>query len=223
MGINSTEVAYHFGQMGSAITDSTTQTLLPPIGLKIIAITALNNSTFTTLRADSKYDVELESTQEQNIFITTGNGSHRHGVLSRGNGSAFSGHNDNGSNDTGKITLNTADSRIKKGMIIESEVMFPRNLDDPYVVLSHDGATTAQGLIVAKKSNPNSATDPVANLANGSAESLYFSESDIGVQSMGAGGLVLDSSDEVPKGVTIYGRWESMKLASGRVIVYFGA
>ena len=46
MGINSTEVSYGFGQFGSAITDSTSATLYPPRGLRIVAITALADTTF---------------------------------------------------------------------------------------------------------------------------------------------------------------------------------
>ena len=38
----------------------------------------------------------------------------------------------------------------------------------------------------------------------------------------GAGGLVVDSSNTFPKGVTIYGRWTQIDPASGTVIAYIG-
>ena len=38
----------------------------------------------------------------------------------------------------------------------------------------------------------------------------------------GSGGLQIDASNTFPKGVTIYGRWTSITLASGRVIAYVG-
>ena len=46
MGINTTEVAYGFGQFGCAITDSTALDLKPPKDLVIVAITALSDLTF---------------------------------------------------------------------------------------------------------------------------------------------------------------------------------
>ncbi len=45
MGINSTEVAYSFGQMGSMIS-KTTDALTPPTGKVIVAITMLADTVF---------------------------------------------------------------------------------------------------------------------------------------------------------------------------------
>ena len=38
----------------------------------------------------------------------------------------------------------------------------------------------------------------------------------------GAGGLIVDDSNVFPKGITIYGRWISIKPASGTIIAYLG-
>ena len=57
-----------------------------------------------------------------------------------------------------------------------------------------------------------------ANKADGANEPCYFYSE----RGQGVGGLEMDASDQVPKGVTIYGRWSSMNLAGGRAIVYFG-
>ena len=48
MGINSTEVAYGFGQLGSAYSDIA-QTIVPPQGLGIVAIQFLADNTITVL------------------------------------------------------------------------------------------------------------------------------------------------------------------------------
>ena len=48
MGINSTEVSYGFGQLGSAYTDIA-QTIVPPKDHVIIAITFTEDTTFQTL------------------------------------------------------------------------------------------------------------------------------------------------------------------------------
>jgi hypothetical protein len=45
MGINSTEVSYGFGQMGSVFSDSTTA-MTPPANKVFVAITMLANTTF---------------------------------------------------------------------------------------------------------------------------------------------------------------------------------
>ena len=52
MGINSTEVAYSFGQLGSGYLDDT-GALTPPTGKVIVAITIIDNAKFTTLTADT--------------------------------------------------------------------------------------------------------------------------------------------------------------------------
>ena len=38
----------------------------------------------------------------------------------------------------------------------------------------------------------------------------------------GSGGLIVDVSNTFPKGLTIYGRWTEIDLASGSIIAYIG-
>ena len=52
MGINSTEVTYGFGQMGSAYVAATGQ-YTPPVGKIVVAITILDVTGFTTLTGDT--------------------------------------------------------------------------------------------------------------------------------------------------------------------------
>ena len=51
MGINSTEVAYGFGQMGSAYVPATAA-YTPPVGKIVIAITTLDACKFTLITGD---------------------------------------------------------------------------------------------------------------------------------------------------------------------------
>lgn len=53
MGINSTEVAYGFGQMGSGHIKVIADDLLPPVGSVIVAIQCLEDVKFTVLTADT--------------------------------------------------------------------------------------------------------------------------------------------------------------------------
>lgn len=53
MGINSTEVAYGFGQMGSGHIKDGTSDILPPAGLVIVAIQCLEDVKFDQLVADT--------------------------------------------------------------------------------------------------------------------------------------------------------------------------
>ena len=52
MGINSTEVSYGFGQMGSGYLD-TTEALTPPTGKVIVAVSVIANAKFSRLTADT--------------------------------------------------------------------------------------------------------------------------------------------------------------------------
>ena len=46
MGINSTEVSYSFGQMGSVFTTSSNDAIIPPTNAVFVAITMLADTTF---------------------------------------------------------------------------------------------------------------------------------------------------------------------------------
>jgi hypothetical protein len=52
MGINSTEVAYGFGQLGSGFSDEASE-VTPPTGKKIVAITFLEATVLSTLVAST--------------------------------------------------------------------------------------------------------------------------------------------------------------------------
>ena len=122
MGVNSTEVAYNFGQLGSVFTDSTSTAITPPTDKVFVAVTMLADTTF---------------------------------------------------DQTGGLV---ADNNIATG-------------------LEYAGTTTA---------------------AHDAALSPDLGES-------GTGGTVVDHNNTFPKGITIYGRWTEIELASGGpIIAYIG-
>ena len=205
MGLNSTEVSYGFGQMGSAITDSATP-LYPPKNMVIVAKTALVDTTF---HANTGLIAEL---QDRNIadaayrFVNTEDNSHADGDFSVG-----SCHNSGSTSFT--TTIGAATAEINVGQTVESATLFPRNITNPIKVTSYTkGATTMTTNIKG------------AALASGAAESVFFFND----LSQGYGGLEMDASDKLPKGLTIYGRWTGVKLSgagdanSNRIICYFG-
>ena len=231
----SNEVSYGFGQFGSAITDSTIYPIYPPPGLKIVAITALANTAFNAtggLVADDDKSATLlgGGAGYRSKFVNTENGSHLSGPIHVGNNNIYTGHNNNGNadHDTGEITISSADARIKPGMIIENHIMCPRDIENPYVVISYDGTSTAEAIVIAWQKNPDTAVDHAGDIASGDAGTqgqlaFYEAQAFKSIQdTQGHGGLTMDASDEIPKGVTIYGRWNQAKIAGGRIICYFG-
>jgi hypothetical protein len=76
MGINSTEVAYGFGQLGSAhMHNDNGETLRPPDGMVIVAITMIDATKFDLLTADTSNSVAYGGTESSNSYfgITNGN------------------------------------------------------------------------------------------------------------------------------------------------------
>jgi hypothetical protein len=71
MGINSTEVAYNFGQLGSGFTDEDAA-ITPPTGKVIVAITFLEDTTLTALTADTSQG--NDAAYFGSVTAVTGNG-----------------------------------------------------------------------------------------------------------------------------------------------------
>ena len=53
MGINSTEVSYNFGQLGSVFTDTTNAPITPPTGKVFVAITFLQDTQLELLATNA--------------------------------------------------------------------------------------------------------------------------------------------------------------------------
>jgi len=81
MGLNSTGAAYNFGQLGSAhMHNDNGETLTPPDGMVIVAITALSEVEFDVLTADTSNSLVYGGTETNDCYFgitnanTNGNG-----------------------------------------------------------------------------------------------------------------------------------------------------
>jgi|19_taG_2_1085344.scaffolds.fasta_scaffold61825_2 hypothetical protein len=211
MGQNSTDTAYNFGQMGSVFTDATAE-IYAPHGKVIVAIQCLSEVSFATLTAE-KQAVPASGT------------SHAHQPLPEYAGIAVAA-NDLGdcviagassSGTTVTHTANTAgpgsSSAIKVGMQVVSltDADYPRDgiLGKPVIIEEILSTTTLR-----VSSNAKTTTLSSQSLAG------------LSLHSSGYGGVVIDTSQVFPAGITIYGRYTNVKLSAtastGGIICYFG-
>ena len=214
MGINSTEVAYGFGQLGSVHGEIATP-LIPPKGMVIIAIQFLADNILEKLVSESQGTngtganfIDTETEAKWNFEGVTASQDSTMGAETVAAGD--------------DITI-TANSKVNVGQ---------------YVLLVADAGTSAAGLVVdASTAVPNYArgfeagTKVVSVNAAGTTitldESITFDNSQHLIfidEHNGAGGQ--DASGiKYPKGLTIYGRWKAVTPEAdtdGGVICYFG-
>ena len=214
MGQNSTEVAYGFGQLGSAYTD-VNKPIVPPKDMVIVAIQFLADNTPTVLTSeqldtDGPSYINIQGTNGD--IQVAGNLVNFNGVVSRdvSNGSIAAG---------GDVTIASSSDKIKvgqyvllvsqtdtdtTGITIDAETPIPIYSGpnkQGVKVTSYDGATTVK---LDTAITPNS-------------QGLIFLDED-----HGAGGLTA-ASQQYPKGAVIYGRWTTFTgEAEKPVICYFG-
>ena len=221
MGQNSTEVAYGFGQLGSAYSDIA-QVIVPPKDHVIVAIQFLADNTPTELTPE-KLDkngpgyIAISGSTGDDIEVADNNYFNFNGVHASHIGT------NEGSSAGGAITLATSGAgRVKVGQ---------------YVLLVNDDAdesgATAQTIVTAQTpvpiyNGPNKQGVKVATfdgttgvtldgaLGSHSSKALIFLD-----EYHGAGGLTC-ASQVFPKGVTIYGRWTAFKPSAAGVICYIG-
>tara|TARA_R100000406_G_scaffold64319_1_gene45153 strand:- start:1162 stop:1809 length:648 start_codon:yes stop_codon:yes gene_type:complete len=214
MGINSTEVSYGFGQFGSAYSDLA-KPIVPPTGLVITAITFLDANTPTVLTSEK---LDSEGPSYINIQATNGdiqvadNHANFNGVVARdvSNGTIAAGED---------VTIASSSDKIKVGQ---------------YVLLVAQGDTDTSGITIDTAETPI----PIYNGPNkqGVRVTSYDGATTVKLDAQitpssqgliflddfhGAGGLTA-SSQEFPKGVTIYGRWTAFTPSASGVVVYFG-
>jgi len=197
MGQNSTEVAYGFGQFGAAFADATANTITPPEELAIVAIQFL---------ADTSLDVL--TSKDSDIFPTIGAAAHDSGRYTR--------------------TVNQANGSTNK-IIFDQENAGTGSFDDIQVGDEvYDGATGAlHGTVTALDPDGDNTKEIQisASVAITDDETLSFLRPGA-ISSQGVGGLAIDSSQVFPKGLTIYGRWDSVSISADAstagIICYFG-
>jgi len=108
-----------------------------------------------------------------------------------------------GNCDGNTLTITGANSAIKVGMTVEG-ASIGRSLTAPAKVKEYAGATTVE-------------LDRTVTAHVGNETLTFFFD-----RGSGFGGDVIDASNTFPKGITIYGRWTSLDLASGSAIAYLG-
>ena len=214
MGQNSTEIAYIFGQFGSAYTDLA-KPIVPPTGLVITAITFLADNTPTVLTPEK---LDSEGPSYISIQGTSGdiqvadNHANFNGVVARdvSDGTITAGSN---------VTIASASNKIRKGQ---------------YVLLVAAGDTDTAGITIDSETpipitrGPNKQGVRVASYTAGATTLTLDAQITPSTQGLiflddfhGAGGLTA-ASQVFPKGVTIYGRWTTFTPSAAGVICYFG-
>ena len=74
MGINSTEVSYGFGQMGSAYTTASSDAIKPPTGKVFVAVQILEDTVFDSsggLVAEQRVNNTITGSVTNNVYIGT--------------------------------------------------------------------------------------------------------------------------------------------------------
>ena len=199
MGQNSTEVAYGFGQFGSAFADTTDNIITPPTGLAIVAIQFLGNSTLARLVAT-----------DANRFPNTAGAAHDLGLYTRTINGGL-GSSDQPIFDEENTGTSTNNSILVGDVIYDSTTGVEKGT---VTALNPDGDNTKEILV---NGNTSWVDDRVYAFLRPSQENA---------DGQGVGGQTIDSSQVFPKGMTIYGRWKEIKLAAtdadGGIICYFG-
>ena len=224
MGINSTEVAYAFGQLGSVFTNLA-KPVYPPKDHVIVAIQFLADNTPTQLHTET-----LDTMGPQ--FITTegteANDANYIGVTE----AAAAGAGD----VNGRVTLVAANTKIKAGQY----VIIAEDNDTIDVGLDIDHAAGNYGSLVAATpiyQGPNATGIVVKScekrvLILENADGSVFDATTIDASNTfyfldeyhAAGGTTTDGV-KFPGGLTIFGRWTMFQPeadADGGVICYFG-
>ena len=221
MGINSTEVAYGFGQMGSVYTDLD-QVIIPPKDHVIVAIQFLADNTPTVMESE-----KLDEGGPNFPAISGSTADH----VDAANNNYF---NFNGvwaseiSDDThaagSDITLETPavpTSRIKVGnyvLLVNGDAseadtdMVIDTADTPYPIYN---GPNKQGVYVTAYDGVDKVQLSAA-ITSSSDQALVFLD-----ETHGAGGTTV-ASQVFPKGLTIYGRWTAFKPSAAGVMCYFG-
>ena len=233
MGINSTEVSYGFGQLGSVFTNLA-YPVYPPKGHVIVAIQFLADNTPTIMETETldTQGPQFPTHQDDQLAADGGPDANFAGVT-------WAAATGAGTVATGVIPIADviANNRIKPGQIVIIGDDAAEDIDTGIAI------DTAAGHITPVYNGPNTHYMEVVSISGGtygtslvvkevgkfvtgtgimeidhidSANQLYFLD-----EYHGAGGTTIESVT-FPKGVTIYGRWTEFKPSAAPVICYFG-
>ena len=233
MGINSTEVSYGFGQLGSVFTNLA-YPVYPPKDHVIVAIQFLADNKPTALETETldTGGPQFPTHQDDQLAADGGPDASFAGVT-------WAAATGAGTVATGVIPIADviANNRIKPGQIVIIGDDAAETIDTGIAV------DTDAGNITPVYNGPNARWMEVVSLSGGtygtslvvkevgkfvtgtgimeidhidSANQLYFLD-----EYHGAGGTTIESVT-FPKGVTMYGRWTEFKPSAAPVICYFG-
>ncbi len=214
MGINSTEVSYGFGQMGSVFTNLA-KPVFPPKDHVIVAIQFLAENTPTSMVTET---LDAMGPQFPSTGTTEASDNNYLGVCESAVDSAGS--------TVGVVTI-VANAKIKPGQFIvvgadADAIGTGITLDTSagHITPVYQGPN-AQGLVVKSISDTtltiSNADGSVFDASNlDGSNTLYFLD-----EYHGVGGSATDSI-VFPSGVTIYGRWTTVVPSAAPVICYFG-
>ena len=221
MGINSTEISYGFGQLGSAYTDLA-KPIVPPQDMVIVAIQFLADNIPTVLtpeKLDSRGPgyVSISGTTSDIVGVAD-NYMNFHGITTAHCDTATTyaagadvsiaaagGTQDHSKIQVGQYVLLVADADHEAaGITIDSETPIP--------IYSGPNLQGVKVTGVASNGDPQLS----AQITPTTSQSLIF----LGPE-QGAGGITA-ASQTFPKGAVIYGRWTTFTPATGGVICYFG-
>ena len=220
MGINSTEVSYGFGQMGSVFTNLN-KPVFPPKDMVIVAVQFLADNTPDAMITETLDTMGPQFPGTRDTEATDNNYMGVHEAAAASGTSA------------GVITIADVanNAKIKKGqyVIIGADA---DTIDAGITLDTSAGHITpiyqgpnAQGLVVKSLTGGTYGTALTVTNADGSVfdasgldanNTLYFLD-----EFHGVGGSTTESVT-FPKGVTIYGRWTTVTPSAAPVICYFG-
>ncbi len=194
MGINTQGVSYNFGQLGSAFVTQDDNTVTAPEDMAIVAITFLGDSVVSTL-------VSKDATN----FVNTVSAAHSTGTYTR--------------------TVNQVDATTNK-IIFDQENAGTGNNDDIEVGDQVFDGTTGDLHGTVSVLNPDSNNTKEIQISASVAITNNETLAVVKINKMGhrgTGGQAL-TGVTIAGGTTIYGRWDSVKLANddSSAIVYFG-
>jgi len=222
MGQNSQEVAYGFGQMGSAFHHHT-RPIYPPKGHVIVAIQFLASNKLAVLETElmgpggSQFITTETSESVENNYLGVTEAAAASATLTTVN---FT-------DDTVQIADVITNLKIKPGQY----VLLVNDSDTINVGLTVDGDTSfpvyngpnPRGVKVVSVDPSNTKNITLSKaISPTSSQTLVFID-----EQHGAGGTNITAGTVVfPKGLTIYGRWTMIQLgaadADGGIICYFG-
>ena len=220
MGINSTEVSYQFGQLGSVFTNLA-KPVYPPKDHVIVAIQFLADNTPTAMLTET---LDGSGPNFPGTDDTEATAANYLGVTE----AACTGARTtvNITNDT--VTISAANDKIKVGqpvlLVADGDTIdtgLTLDTSAGHVDPNYNGPNRT-GLKVIKVNGVNITLGPIKDgstftvLNPDASNTLVFLD-----EHHGAGGSTMESI-VFPKGITIYGRWTTVTPSAAPVICYFG-